>query len=227
MLMLGQAKKLVDEFGQMRLDPPAADAKLQTLLAAAYGALGKAEQAQAALTAALAADPTNAEALLVSARQKAAARDIDGALAVVDGIVTRAPATPTRGSSRVTSCSYAKNQPEEALAAYRKALAIEPQYLPAHVAILTLLMQQGKLEEAAKQIDELKKFAAKNPQTRFFEAQLAYQKKEFKAARDVATELLQQAPNNPRVLQLAGAIDCNGRSGPGSGLSDQSVAGGA
>ena len=43
-----------------------------------------------------------------------------------------------------------------------------------------------------------------NPQTRFFEAQLAYQKKDFKPARELAQQLLQQAPNNPRVLQLAG-----------------------
>ena len=61
--------------------------------------------------------------------------------------------------------------------------------------------------EAGKQIDELKKFAAKDPQTRFFEAQLAYQKKDFKTARDLALALLQQAPNNPRVLQLAGATE--------------------
>ena len=56
------------------------------MLAAAYGTLGKAELAQAALDAALAADPNYAPALLVSARQKAAARDFDGALAIADDV---------------------------------------------------------------------------------------------------------------------------------------------
>ena len=61
MLMLGQAKKVVDEFGQH--PPGQAERRCQAcrpLLAAAYGALGKPEQAQAALNAALAADPTYA-----------------------------------------------------------------------------------------------------------------------------------------------------------------------
>jgi putative PEP-CTERM system TPR-repeat lipoprotein len=207
MLMLGQAKKVVDEFGQARLGTPTADAKLQTLLAAAYGALGKPDQAQAALTAALAADPKYADALLVSARQKASARDIDGAMAVVDDVVARESGNADAWKLKGDLMLYAKNQPEEALSAYRKALAAEPKYMAAHAAIFSVLMQQGKPDEAAKQVEELKKFAAKNPQTRFFEAHLAYQKKDFKLAREVAQELLQQAPNNPRLLELAGAAE--------------------
>jgi putative PEP-CTERM system TPR-repeat lipoprotein len=39
------------------------------------------------------------------------------------------------------------------------------------------------------------------------EAQLAYQRKDFKAAREIAQELVQQAPNNPRALELAGAAE--------------------
>ena len=75
MLMLGQAKKVVDEFGKTRPGhSPPPTPSLQTTLAAAYAALGKPEQAQAALTAALAADPDYAPALARQARQKAAAR---------------------------------------------------------------------------------------------------------------------------------------------------------
>jgi putative PEP-CTERM system TPR-repeat lipoprotein len=207
MLMLGQAKKVVDEFGPTKLGVPTADARLQTLLAGAYAALGKADEAKAALAAALAADPKYAEALLLSARQKAAARDVDGALAVVDDVVAREPANADAWKLKGDLVLYGKNQPEEALAAYRKTLATEPKYIAAHVAIFNMLMQQGKLEDAAKQLDELKRFAAKNPQTRFMEAQLAYQRKDFKAAREIAQALAQQVPNNPRALELAGAAE--------------------
>jgi putative PEP-CTERM system TPR-repeat lipoprotein len=134
MLMLGQAKKVVDEFGPARLGAPAADARLQTLLAAAYGALGKADQAQDALAAALAADPTNAEALLVSARQKAAARDIDGATAVVDGVVAREPGNADAWKLKGDLLLYGKNQPDEALVAYRKALGGEPREVALAIA---------------------------------------------------------------------------------------------
>ncbi len=207
MLMLGQAKKVVDEFGQVQLGAPAADARLQTALVGAYAALDKPDQAKAALAAALAADPKYADALLIRAREKAAARDVDGALAVVDDVIAREPGNADAWKLKGDLFLYGKNQPEEALAAYRKTLAAEPKYIAAHAAIFNLLMQQGKLDDAAKQLDELKKFAAKNPQTRFMEAQLAYQRKDFKAAREIAQELVQQAPNNPRALELAGAAE--------------------
>lgn len=207
MLMLGQAKKVVDEFGKASLGAPAADAKLQTLMAAAYGALGKADQAQAALAAALAADPTYAEAQLISARQKAGTRDIDGALSMVDGVIARESANADAWKLKGDILLYGKRLPNDALAAYNKALASEPKSMAAHAAVFSLLMQQGKLDEAGKQLEELKKFAANNPQTRFFEAQLAYQKKDFKAARAIVQALLQQSPKSPRLLELAGVTE--------------------
>ena len=207
MLMLGQAKKLIDEFGATKLAKPAAEASLQTTLAAAHAALGKTEQAQAALDAALAADATSAPAVLVSARQKAGARDFDGALAVVEGVITREPANTEAWKLKGDLLLYTKNQPDEALAAYRKALEVDAKYGPAHVAILSLLLQQGKTDDAAKQLEQLKSFAANSPQVKFFEAQLAYQNKDFKRVRELAQPLLQQAPGNAQLLQLAGAAE--------------------
>ena len=203
----GPSKKVVDEFGQAHLGAPTADAKLQTLLAATYAVLGKSEQSRSALSAALLADPKYADALLLSARQKAAARDIDGALAVIDDLITREPDNADAWKFRGDLVLYGKNQPEEALAAFRKALGSEPKHLAAHAAIVNVLMRQGKLDDAGKQIEELKRFAAKSLPTRFFEVQLAYAKKDFKSARQRVQELLQQAPNDPRLLELAGAIE--------------------
>jgi putative PEP-CTERM system TPR-repeat lipoprotein len=207
MLMLGQAKKVVDEFGGTRLGQPGADASLQTTLVAAYAALGKPDQAQAALSAALAADPKYAPALLISARQKAGTKDFDGALAVVDDVVTREPGNADAWKLKGDLLLYTMNKPDDALTAYRKALEVNAKYGPAHVAVLSLLMQQGKLDEVANQLEQLKTFAANNPQTKYFEAQLAYQKKDFKRAQEVVQPLLQQAPNNPQLLQLAGAVE--------------------
>lgn len=207
MLMLGQAKKLVDEFGATRLGKPAADASLQTTLTAAYALVGKADQAQAALNAALAADASYAPALLISARQKAGAKDFDGALAVVDGVVTRNPANTEAWKLKGDLLLYTKNQPDEALAAYRKALEVDPKYGQAHGAILSVLLQQGKIDDAALQLEQLKGFAANSPQVKFFEAQLAYQKKDFKRVRELLQPLLQQAPGSAQLLQLAGAAE--------------------
>ena len=101
----------------------------------------------------------------------------------------------------------AQRQPEQALPAYRKALEARPDFMLAHSSIVTLLLQQGKIEDAVRQLESLKKVAPKNPQTTFLETQIAYQKQDYKAARELALQLLKLAPNHPPSLQLAGAIE--------------------
>lgn len=207
MLQQGQAKKVVDEFGNSQLDTPAAQASLQTTLARAYSAMGKLDQSQAAWGAALAADGKYAPALLLSARQKATSRDAAGALAVVEEVLGREPGNVDAWTLKGDILLYAQGKPDAALTAYRKVLELDPKFLPGHAAILTVLMQQGNLDAAGKQIEQLKQFAGDLPSTAFFQAQLAYQKRDFKAAREMSQQLLKRSPNNPRVLQLAGAVE--------------------
>src|SRR3990167_4085461 len=71
MLAQGKAKKVTEEFGKTTLTLGAANADLQTTLATAYALEGQLERSNAALTAALSADPTYAPALLMQVRQKA------------------------------------------------------------------------------------------------------------------------------------------------------------
>lgn len=207
MLWSGKTKALIDEFGNTRFGKPTADANLQTTLSMAYAALGKFEQAKSSLAAALAADPGYTPALLLSARQKAVGRDVDGAMALTSDVIAREPGNPEAWKLKGDILSHVNQQPDAALVAYRTALQVDPTFAPAHFAILSVLMQQGKVEEAAAQLEQLKQFAAKNPQTRLAEAQLAYQKKDFKLARELTQQLLQLAPGDPRLLQLAGATE--------------------
>lgn len=207
LMMMGQAKKVVDEFGQTQLGNPAADASLQTTLATAYGVLGKAELTETALNAALNAEPSHAPALILRARQKAAARDFDAALSITDEVIAKDAGNADAWKFKGDLLLYAKGKPDDALAAYRKSVEVKPSFGPGHFALFTLLMQQNKLDEAEKQLLELKRLAANNPQTKYFETQLAYQKKDYKLARTLAQQLLAAAPKNPRVLELAGATE--------------------
>lgn len=207
MLMLGQAEKVVDEFGNTKLGSPTAVAKLQTTLVGAYAALGKPDEAIAALNAALAADGTYAPALLLSARQKATLKDFDGALTVTEAVIAKEPDNVDALKLKGDLLQYTKNQPEDALKAYREALERNSRYMPAHVAVVSLLMQQGRVEEATKQLVQLKAAAPNDPQAKFLEAQLAYRAKDYKLARDLSQRLLQQAPSNPLLLQMAGAAE--------------------
>lgn len=207
MLMMGQANKLVDEFGKSRFDKPAANAELQTTLVAAYGALRKPELAKAALEAALAADPDYAPALIERARQLAVGGDFDGALAAIEAVISKNPGNADAWKLKGDILMYGKSKADDALVAYRKSIDVKPDFGPGHIAVLTVLMQQGKLDAAASQLAQLKRFAANNPQTKYVEAQLDYQRKDYKAARDQSQQLLRNFPNNPLILQLAGAVE--------------------
>ncbi len=207
LLAQGNARKVTDEFATTDLVESSAKASLQLSLTSAYAMQGKTEQSKASLDAALLADPGFAPALLVQARQKAGQREFDQALIMTEDVLTKSPASTEAWMFKGDLLLYAKNQPEQAMVAYRKALEIKPDSLPAQVSVINLLLQQSKLLDAAQQIEHLKKTAARHPQTQFLEAQLAYQKKDFKLARQIVLPVLQLVPNSVQGLQLAGLIE--------------------
>lgn len=206
MLRLGQAQKVVDEFGKTQLAGADAVADLQATLGQAQLALGKAEPAGQAFAAALAAKPDHMQAVLGSAQLKAASRDMPGALALVERALAQAPAS-TEAWQLKGDLLQVQGQPDAALQAYRKMLEIQSDSLAAHTRIIALYGQQGKLDDAGKQLEALRKLAPKHPQTLFLDAQLAYQRKQPEAAREPLQELLRVAPDFLPAVLLAGAVE--------------------
>ncbi len=207
MLAQGQAKRLTEEFAKIDLTQPQAKASLQMSLASAYAMQGKPDLAQTALNAALLAEPGYTPALIAQARQKAGQGDLDGALAMADEVIAKSPQSHEAWKLKGDLLLYGKNQVNEALAAYRKAVEIKPDFLVGQAAVITVLLQQGNLTDAATQMEQLKKFAPNHPQTRYLQAQLAFQKNDFKSARELVQLVLKDAPTNIQGLQLAGAVE--------------------
>ncbi|MBN8507426.1 MAG: PEP-CTERM system TPR-repeat protein PrsT [Burkholderiales bacterium] len=207
LLAIGKSKVIVDEFGQTRLGNPAADARLQTTLSIAFATLGKDDQAKAALEAALKADPQNSSARLLSAWRMAGARNIDGAMAVVEEVLSIEPANAEAWQMKGDLLLYGKRLPEEALVAYRKSAEADPRRPAGLLAVVDLLLRQGKIDEAAKELAELKKIAPRNPRVLVADAIVAYQLKDYKRAREVSQQLLRFGASNPQVLQIAGATE--------------------
>jgi len=207
MLEQDKAKKLTEEFGKTELTDTAAKASFLTSLASAYTMQGLHEPAKTALTAAMTADPGYMPAKIVLARHKAAQRDFDGALAVAEEVIAKAPQNSEAWKLKGDLLRYAKNQPAEALAAYRKTVELKPDLLSGHVAVITLLLQQNNMADAAVQLEKLKKLNPNHPQTKYFQAQLAYQNKDIKTARELIQQVVRLLPNHPQVLQLAGVIE--------------------
>lgn len=212
MLMLGKVKNVVDDFAGVQLTAPAAKAELQTTLAAAHGAQGSVPQAQQALNAALEADPAYGPALLMKAGGLARERKFDEAQAIVDSVLAKDAKYAEAWKFKGDLLLAGKGLTDEALAAYRKAIEVNPNYLQAHGALLTEIFRQGDLDNAGKQLAELKKVAPNNPQTRYFDTLLAFQKKDMKLARESSQQLIRVAPDNAQALVLAGAIELQSNS---------------
>lgn len=201
-----QHRRVISEFGDIQLSGPANQASLKASLAAAYAVEGEADASQAALGAALTAEPNHVPALLIQAKTKAAERDFDAALATVESILAREPGNLQAWQLKGDLLWKGKGQGDEALAAYRKVIELKPEFAGGHVAVLDMLVRQGKLADAAKQLETLKKLAPNSVQFKYFETLLAFENKDFKLANDLARQLIVLAPADLRNLQLAGII---------------------
>jgi putative PEP-CTERM system TPR-repeat lipoprotein len=202
----GDYKKAIGEFGNVKLASPESMADLQASLGKARLGLGDAGAAKTSFEAALSTQTDFPPALVGEARIKASAEDYAGALALVDAALGKEP-NLTEGWQLKGDILAVQKQNDAALAAYRKALETKPDYVPAHYALVSLLMRDNKTADANKAFEAMKKVAPKSPQTLYLQAAIAYHDKNYAAARDAIQLQLKAAPGNLPGLLLGAQID--------------------
>ena len=207
LLLQGKLKELLTEFGDSTIESAPAYAALKTVVAAAYAARNEMERAQSSIDAALKAAPDDVEVLLMQARLQAMRGDIDGALKTAEKVIANSPESLNALALKGDLLLYAKQQPVQALAVYQKLVETNPKFVPGYSGMLAIVLGRNELGRAAELIKTLQQFAPNSVDTRYYEAQLAYQKNDYEAARDALQQLLKNAPDNPRFLQLAGAVE--------------------
>jgi putative PEP-CTERM system TPR-repeat lipoprotein len=207
LLAQAQYKKLTDEYSSTRLGAAASTADLDTSIAYAFAMQGRQELAQAALQAALAAAPGFEPALVAQARFVARAGDADAAIALADKVLQRDPRSVEAWRLQGDIHMYLKSDPDQALVDYRKALDVDANFTPAHLAVLSILMAQRKADEAEKQLNQLRKVTGNTAQTIYIEALIAYLRKNTEKAHQLTQQLLKIAPDSPAILLLAGGVD--------------------
>jgi cellulose synthase operon protein C len=207
MLLAGEEGKVVAQYGDMRLTKPESAADLKTSLAAAHLINNDVERARGAIADALAQVPQHAPAIVLSARLKAFENDPDAALKMLDEVLARGDADGRAGLLKADILWQAKKDLDGALAAYKVVLATYPKAVGAHTASIAILTQQNKPDEAKAQIQALKQALPQHPETLFISAQQAFGDKDYKTTRDLTDRLMKMMPDNPRVLELAGAAE--------------------
>ena len=207
MLITGEHARVVSQFAASVLATPAAQADLSTSVAVAYAVSGQLDKAKESLARALRASPQFAPAVILQARLKAGENDLEGALKLLDEVLAREAGNERAGTLKGELLWRGKRDEAGALASLRKVLGNVPNAVSAHVAVIAIHAEQGRLAEVKTQFEALKKAAPNHPDTLYLEGQIALQDGDAQKARDLAARLLKAMPENARVQMLAGAAD--------------------
>lgn len=207
LLAQGRAADVVAQYAETRLDDKAAQARLATTVAFAHLQLDQGAKASVAFKQALDAVPGYVPAQVGVARQLAAGGDTAAALQGVDAIIASGAADAETWTLQADLLVLSKSDRVGALAAYRKALSVDPKHVPAHVGVIRMLFSARELDAAAAQVAALQKAHPGHPLARLFEAHLAFERRDFKSAKETVQQLLKRAPESPQVNELAGAIE--------------------
>src|SRR5665213_1830257 len=166
---MGENQKVVDEFSQAQGATPTGTAELRAAVGQAQLALHKPDLARTAFADAQRADPGYTPAMIGEARLKARDGDLAGALALAERALAASPDSVEAWQFK-GDVLRAQNQVANAIAAYRKVIALKPDHLPAHWALVTVLVREGDSASAWSAPAALKKIAPKHPQTYYLEA---------------------------------------------------------
>jgi putative PEP-CTERM system TPR-repeat lipoprotein len=213
MLATGEGAQLLSAFQNVRLQGRAS-ADLDTSLATAHLMAKGSVKAQDLLSRALAADAQFAPALTLQATMGAAEGRFDEALALLDGVLARDPGNGPAGNLRGDILRVGKKDNASALEAYRKVLGANPKLVSAHVSVIHMLLAEGRVEDAKQQFAAMRKEVPQNPESLLLEAQFAFGDKDLAKVKELTDRLLRVAPDNVRVLELAGAAEYARKSFP-------------
>ena len=212
MLRLGDYAGVIEAAAGANPSTPRGNAMLQAAIGEAKLAAGDRSAAAAAFDAARAADASYAPGFVGTARLKAATGDLDGALAdtasaVALPSVSAVPSAAADAWQLRGEVLVAKQQTDAAVSAFRKAIEIRSDYVPAYVALVNTLIAAGRLDEAKTAVDAMRTAGPRYTQTYFYEALVAYHRKDYKTARDAIQVYRGVDPQDNRGTLLAAAID--------------------
>lgn len=203
MLSSGQGGKLASEFEKVELKSADAKADLQTSLAISQLSLGQVEKAKSLLGAALALKPGFPRAVLVQAELAVAARDYDQGLKLVASVLSKDAGNVDALKLKGDILSR-QGDADGAIAAFRQAVERRSDFALAHSALILVLLQQGKLDEARQQMEAMKKSAPKSRSTLMAEAGYWFETKDWKKTLEVLQEVLKFVPDDPGAVLLSG-----------------------
>lgn len=179
---------------------------LRALRAAAELALGRKEEARAALQAALDAAPDSPDVHFTLAQVALSDRQPDLALQSLDAALR---ADPQHRDSLLLKADllHATGKSEDARALYREIVRLYPRHANAHLALAGIDIAANRLPAARAEVALATKIAPNSLHARYLEALIDFRENKTDQAKDRLASVLKNAPNYLPALQLGGSIE--------------------
>jgi putative PEP-CTERM system TPR-repeat lipoprotein len=194
-LALGRPEALIEKISASGL-PPALQVEVLTMRANAYFEFGKSSQAVQSLENAKAVDPKSASPLIAEVPMLLAAGRLDQAKEKANKAVELAPNNAFAWNVKA-SVLHASFDAAGAMAAYDKALVLNPKHVDARIARAALLIDMKRDADARKDLDYLKTVAEDEPRAAYLRSVLASQKGEAQAVSEALGEVTRTIDSLP------------------------------
>lgn len=190
--------------------PPAPDVRVLVERGLAQMEAGQGPQAEATFKDVLQRDPANLTALVSLGEIALAQKDLaraEGHLRLVEKFKPDHPqAVALRGLIH-----EARGQAKEAEAAWKRAVSLEPSFLPAHMLLTRQFLQQGRVDEAVEQLRAAARVAPRDDKIRESLVQVLMNAGRNPEAQKELEPLVKARPRNPALVNTLGAL--KGRQG--------------
>lgn len=205
MLAQGEFAKVISQFADAKPASTTARADLQASLAVAYSATGNAAKAMELANVAVAADADNLRAQLIRVRLVASASGSGEGLSAIEAVLVKSPQSADGWQTKGDLLAL-QGKADEAMAAYRKAIALDKAHVLAHVGAFHLLLAKKDLDGAKAEVNALRGVRTAAAHAQLLTVLLALERNDLDAARDSMQALLKIASDDVRVMHLAGVV---------------------
>lgn len=207
MLLSGQFKKVLEEFGATKFEDRHADAELAMVLAKAYVQADDQGKAEQMMTRALAAQPEFPQALLFKVRLTSLRQGPEAALKELQShakaLEKDAEAAYLEGSLKLNG----KRDVDGAIADFERSLKLDPKGLAPRASLIAIYLFKKDMAAARAQVEQMKKVQPKSAVAKTYEAQLALMDGDAKTAKALAAQALQVADRSVRAMYIAASAD--------------------
>lgn len=199
----GNGKQMLDEFGAVRLNAPAAMSTLSSVIGDAQLVANLRPAARTTFDAALALDPKNERARLGLARLQAMEGDVKGASAVVEEMAAETDSNADLELFR-GALQLGQNEADKALESFRRSYKIDPSQVDAYSRAIELNVAKNRHDEARKDIAALRSAFPRGMLPNYYQGLVFYREANYTKAREALSKVLAVSADHVPSLEVSG-----------------------